>query len=87
MVPHCPVWTGTQNSGGDPGWLLSQSRVLDALFGQDSDNEAGALGSEININFHGVNAPPNTVSSSTVDQGYQQSINRGGSVLIRSLTA
>merc|ERR1711874_619533 len=50
-------------------------RVLDALFGKDSDNEAG---SEININFHGVNALPNTVSSSTIDQGYQQSVNRAG---------
>ena len=85
-MPHSPVvWTGTQNSGGGTKWLLSHSRVLDALFGQDSDNEAA---NEININFHGINALPNTVSSSTIqDQGYQQSINRGDFILIRSSLA
>ena len=36
-----------------------QYRVLDALFGQHSAHNDAPVGSEININFHGVGAPLN----------------------------
>ena len=46
-----------------------QYRVLDALFGQQSAHNDAPLGSEININFHGVGAPLNAGLSHTITHG------------------
>ena len=73
LALHFLMSTVARSSGEKPRWVLWRSRVLDALFGKDSDNEAG---NEININFHGVNGPPNYASGSSFGPG-----SRGGLIL------
>ena len=49
--------------------IIWQYRVLDALFGQQSAHNDAPVGSEININFHGVSAPLNAGTSHTITHG------------------
>ena len=51
--------------------IIWQHRVLDALFGQPSAHNDAPVGSEININFHGVGAPLNAghIPSHTITHG------------------
>ena len=77
LVISCYKWTRAQRQrekdikakrGKDTNTIW-QYRVLDALFGQHSAHNDAPVGSEININFHGVSAPLNAGTSHTITHG------------------